>query len=208
MIKKTIKFKDYDDKDQVEDFYFNISKGEAVMMEMAAVDAEVEGLTDKIERLMKSRNGKEIVEVFKDIMSLSYGVKTADGRFLKEDALGRPLAVHFRSTGAYSELAFELATNAELGAEFINGLMPKTFREDVRKEVADRQDRTRTHIEETGRGFAPPEGAKVPLDYQPKKEPSSIQVLPDPVPSENLDNLSREDLIARLSGSTNVVRDV
>ncbi|QFG09152.1 hypothetical protein PBI_SPORTO_44 [Arthrobacter phage Sporto] len=196
MIKKTIKFKDYDDKEQVEDFHFNLSKGELVMMEMAAVDSETEGLSDKIERLMKSRSGKEIVDVFKDIMSLSYGVKTSDGRFMKEDADGRPLAVKFRSTGAYSELAFELATDAKAGSDFINGLMPQNMRDEVRKEVQERAGRQAEWLRETeakaGAHIAP----RVPQDFQKKAEPT-LQVLPAPV-DEDLSSLSKEDLLARL----------
>lgn len=181
MIKKTIKYTDHNGKELTEDFYFHISKGEAVLMEMEAVDSQVEGLTDKIERLMRSREGKEIVAVFKDIVNKSYGIKTADGRFLKEDAQGNPLVVHFRSTEAYSELVFEMATNAEEGAKFINGMMPASFREDVKKEVE----------------------RLAPRDHM-QKETSSTQVVPDPVlpspvqPEEDLTKLSHEELLARL----------
>lgn len=184
MIAKTIKFTDYNDKEQTETFHFNISKGEAVMMEMAAVDAQVEGMTDKIERLQKSRDGKEIVEIFKQIIGISYGIKTADGRFLKEDEKGNPLVVHFRSTGAYSELAFELATDAVKGAEFINGLFPANVREGVKQEVANQV------------------AARQPQDFQKKQvaEQPSVTVLPEPA-AENLDELSREDLLARLKGN-------
>lgn len=187
MILKTITYTDHNDKEHTEGFYFNISKGEFMLWEMEAVDAETEGMTDKIERLMRSRDGKEIVAVFKDIVAKSYGVKTADGRFMKEDVDGKPLVVHFRSTEAYDELVYELATNAEAGAEFINGLLPKKVREDVKKEVANRAQ---------------------PQDYQ-KKQASTVQVLPDlepatpamvpaPAPVEKLEELSKEDLIARL----------
>ncbi len=191
MIKKTIKFKDYNEKEQTEDFHFNLSKGELVMMEMAAVDAETEGMTDKIERLMKSRNGKEIVQVFKDIIGLSYGIKTADGRFMKEDAEGRPLVVQFRGTGAYSELAFQLATDGEAGSDFINGLMPANLREEVRQQVAETEARN-----EKQTSVAP----RAPQDYQKKQEKvvSSVEVLPDLPAAEDLAQLSHADLVARL----------
>jgi hypothetical protein len=182
MILKTIEFTDHNGKAQKEDFHFHISKGELVMMEMAAVDGQYEGMTDKIQRLMKTREGKEIVAIFKDIIATGYGIKTSDGRFMKEDAEGRPLVVHFRSTEAYSELAYELATDAEAGAKFINGLIPQALRDDVKKEVAQRT---------------------APQDYQ-KKQESTVQVVKDPVvveapPTENLNDLSKEDLIARLA---------
>lgn len=190
MIKKTITYTDHNKQEHTEDFYFNLPKGEFMLWEMEAVDAQNEGMTDKIEKLMKSRDGKEIVAVFKDLIAKSYGVKTADGRFMKEDIDGRPLIVHFRSTEAYDELIYELSTNAEAGAEFVNGIAPKAVRDDVKKEVANRAQ---------------------PQDYQ-KKQQSTVQVLPDlapvtpveaptpaPEPVEDLSALSKEDLIARLA---------
>lgn len=190
MIKKTITYTDHNNKEHTEDFYFNLPKGEFMLWEMEAVDAEHEGMTDKIEKLMRSREGKEIVAVFKDLIAKSYGVKTADGRFMKEDVDGRPLIVHFRSTEAYDELVYELATDAVAGAEFINGIAPKAVRDDIKKEVASRAQ---------------------PQDYQ-KKQQSTVQVLPDlapvtpveaptpaPASTENLNDLSKEDLIARLA---------
>lgn len=185
MIKKSITYTDHNGKEHTEDFHFNISKGEFLLWEMEAVDAQTEGMTDKIERLMRTRDGKEIVAVFKDLVAKSYGIKTADGRFMKEDADGRPLVVHFRSTEAYDELVYELATNAEGGAQFINGIAPKAVRDDVKKEVANRAQ---------------------PQDFQ-KKQQSTVQVLPNlepatpapaPAPVEDLSSLSKEDLLARL----------
>jgi hypothetical protein len=190
MIKKTLTYTDHNGKEHTEDFHFNLPKGEFMLWEMEAVDAETEGMTDKIERLMRSRDGKEIVAVFKDLIAKSYGIKTADGRFMKEDVDGRPLIVHFRSTEAYDELIYELATDADAGAEFVNGIAPKKVRDEVKKEVAARAQ---------------------PQDYQ-KKQASTVQVLPDavpvtpveapvpaPAPVENLEDLSKEDLIARLA---------
>lgn len=199
MIKKTIKYKDYAGNEKVEDFYFNMSKGELVLMEMSSVDENTEGMNDKLNRLIASRNGKEIADTFKEIVDLSYGERTVDQtRFQKEDVNGKSLAVRFRSTGAYSELIYELATDAEKGAEFVNGLMPAGLRDEVQKEVDYRTARERSEAQLQG--------------FQKKTEPSVVQVpeLPasepvlekTPEPEEDLTQLSKEELLAKLQTSS------
>lgn len=199
MIKKTIKYKDYAGNEKVEDFYFNMSKGELVLMEMSSVDENTEGMNDKLNRLIASRNGKEIADTFKEIVDLSYGERTVDQtRFQKEDANGKSLAVRFRSTGAYSELIYELATDADKGAEFVNGLMPAGLRDEVKKEVDSRTARERSEAKLQG--------------FQKKTEPSVTQVpeLPasepvlekTPEPEEDLTQLSKEELLAKLQTSS------
>lgn len=199
MIKKTIKYKDYAGNEKVEDFYFNMSKGELVLMEMSSVDENTEGMNDKLNRLIASRNGKEIADTFKEIVDLSYGERTVDQtRFQKEDVNGKSLAVRFRSTGAYSELIYELATDAEKGAEFVNGLMPAGLRDEVQKEVDYRTARERSESKLQG--------------FQKKTEPSVTQIpeLPasepvlekTPEPEEDLTQLSKEELLAKLQTSS------
>lgn len=193
MIKKTIKYTDYAGKEQVGEFYFNMSKGELVLLEMSAVDENTEGMNDKLNRLISSRNGKEIADTFKEIVDLSYGERTVDQtRFQKEDADGKSLAVRFRSTGAYSELIYELATDAEKGAEFINGLMPQNLRDEVNKEVSSLSAREKSEAAMSG--------------FKQKEAPSVVTVpeLPASEPvlektDEDLTKLSKEELLARFA---------
>lgn len=132
MIKKTIEFEDFNGVTQKKDFYFNMSKGELVKMQMAAVTERTDGLQEKIQRIIDTRNGKEIVKMVEEIIDMSYGIKSGDGsRFIKNEEV----IAEFRSTGAYSELTFELATDANLLAEFIKGLMPANLNAEVQKEV-------------------------------------------------------------------------
>lgn len=63
-----------------------------------------------------------MIKMFKEIIDLSYGVKSTDGRrFIKN----QEVLDDFRQTEAYSVLFMELATNSEAAAEFINGVVPK-----------------------------------------------------------------------------------
>ncbi len=129
MLKKTITYTDYDGVKREEDFYFNLSKAELTEMEMITEG----GLQKKIDRITKSRNGKEIIDLFKDIILRSYGEKSDDGRrFIKN----KELAEAFSQTEAYTELFMELATDADAAGAFINGIIPAEIAEQVQKEAA------------------------------------------------------------------------
>jgi len=197
MIKKTIKYTDYAGKEQVGEFYFNMSKGELVLLEMSAVDENTEGMNDKLNRLISSRNGKEIADTFKEIVDLAYGERTVDQtRFQKEDENGKSLAIRFRSTGAYSELIYELATDAEKGAEFINGLMPQNLRDEVNKEVSSLSAREKSEAAMTG--FKQKEAPSV---VTVPELPASEPILEKPAPvEEDFSKLTKEELLAKLQG--------
>lgn len=121
MLKKTIKFTDYNGVDREEDFYFNLSKAEILEMELGTVG----GLTEMIQRIVATNDTPSIVKIFKDLILKAYGEKSADGkRFLKVNDAGVPLSIAFSQTEAYTNLFMELATDADAAAKFVNGIVP------------------------------------------------------------------------------------
>ena len=126
MIKKTISYTDYDGNERTEDFYFNLSKPELIEMQTS----EAGGIEKKIEKISKEQDIKKIIELMKDIIQRSYGVKSDDGkRFIKN----QEVLDEFMQSEAYSELFMDLATNAEAASEFINGILPKGLVEEAKK---------------------------------------------------------------------------
>lgn len=126
MIKKTITYTDYDGNERTEDKYFNLSKPELIEMQAS----EVGGLEKKIEKISQEQDIKKIIELMKEIIQKSYGVKSDDGkRFIKN----QELLDEFMQSEAYSELFMELATDADAASEFINGILPKGLVEEVKK---------------------------------------------------------------------------
>lgn len=129
MIKKTIKFVDYDDNEREEDFYFNLSKAELAEMQLSTTG----GLEKMIEEIIKTKDVPKIMEIFKKIISASYGKKSPDGRrFMKS----QEILDEFMQTEAYSNLFMELSSNADVAADFIKGIIPN----DLRKEYEAAQD--------------------------------------------------------------------
>ena len=117
MLKKTIKYTDYNGVEREEDFYFNLSKAELTEMEATAVG----GYGNMLEKIVASKDNKQIVEIFKSIILKAYGEKSPDGkRFIKS----KELSEAFSQTEAYVELFMELALNEEAAAEFVNGIIP------------------------------------------------------------------------------------
>lgn len=124
MLKKTIAYTDYNGEDRKEDFYFNLSKAELVMMESSVVG----GMRQRLEKIVQSRDEVSIMEMFKDLIHRSYGVKSDDGkRFIKSEEL----ATQFEQTEAYSELVMEILSGADAAANFINAIIPR----DIAKEI-------------------------------------------------------------------------
>ena len=125
MLKKTIKYFDYNDEPREEDFYFNLSKAELAEMELSTTS----GLDETIRRISSTKDTPKLVQLFKDIILRSYGEKSPDGkRFIKSEEL----STAFSQTEAYTELFMELATNADSAAAFIKGIIPS----DMRKQIA------------------------------------------------------------------------
>ena len=121
MIKKTVTYKDYNDVERTENFYFNLSKAEVLEMEMGTDG----GMAETIQRIIDAKDAPAIIRVFKDLVLKAYGVKSDDGRrFMKVQPDGSRYADDFKETEAYSQICMELATDADAAAEFVNGIVP------------------------------------------------------------------------------------
>ena len=113
MFKKTITYVDFNGNTRTEDFYFNLNKAEYVLMEASTPG----GLKAYAENLIATHDVKKITEMFKDLVNMSYGVKSPDGlRFIKSEEK----TLEFTQTNAYGELIVELITDADKASYFAN----------------------------------------------------------------------------------------
>ena len=117
MLKKTITYTDYNGVERTEDFYFNFNESEILEMELGTTG----GLAEMINKIVAAQDAPAIIKVFKDLVLKAYGEKSADGKhFIKSEKL----STEFSQTEAYSKLFMELATDADAGAAFVNGIVP------------------------------------------------------------------------------------
>lgn len=130
MIKKTITYTDFNEMERTQDFFFNLTKVELMKME-ASVDG---GLAEKLKRISAAQDGVAIMEVMEDLIKKSYGVKTADGGFVKKPEYLEA----FVSTEAYSNLFFELVTDADAAVNFVKGVLPADLRDKIQLPVKNK----------------------------------------------------------------------
>ncbi len=118
MLVKKVKYVDYKNQPREEELYFNLSKAEIAEMELSHKG----GLSAKINRIVATEDGEEIIKLFKELIIKSYGIVSDDGkRFIKNDQLRE----EFLQTEAYSELFMELASDADAASAFVNGIIPQ-----------------------------------------------------------------------------------
>lgn len=117
MLAKKIKYTDYNGEEREEKFYFNITKAELLKMELYKKG----GMQAYLRRIINEQDQVKIVQMFEEIIDMSYGKKSDDGKtFIKNPEL----LAEFKQSEAYSELYVELVTNADAAAAFINGVIP------------------------------------------------------------------------------------
>ena len=126
MLKKTIKYTDFNGVEREEDFYFNLNKTE--LMEMAI--SKDGGLDVVLARLMQKLEVREIFAIIKELILKAYGEKSDDGVvFMKSPDISH----RFECTEAYNVLFMELVEDSDKALAFINALFP----EDVRKKIEE-----------------------------------------------------------------------
>jgi hypothetical protein len=143
LLKKVITYTNpFTDKEVTEEHYFHISKADLVEMEMEENKAsytdkegkQLTGMQAKLQQIVDSEDGKAIMAEFKDIIRRSYGKKDGD-RFLRSNEIWE----EFAATEAYSQLIFEICTDANAASNFINGIIPSNL-EQIAQEVKAKID--------------------------------------------------------------------
>lgn len=130
MLKKTITYTDYDGRERTEDFYFNLTKAELIEMDFSAKG----GMQKLLEQITETNDRKRLIELVKDLILRSYGVKSEDGRrFVKS----KELSEEFSQTEAFSELFMEVGTDDGAAVAFVKGILPQGLAAEVDKAAAE-----------------------------------------------------------------------
>jgi hypothetical protein len=133
MLKKTIKYTDFNGDEREENFYFNLSKSELTEMEL-----EINGgMSALLQQIIDTKDARGLLKIFKKIILASYGEKSADGKYFRKlDADGHQLSIDFVSSPAFDELFLGLFTDTISVADFVKGLMPADLAQQVEDEMA------------------------------------------------------------------------
>lgn len=148
MLKKLIKYVDYNGNERSENFYFNLNKAELMEMELGVTG----GMRQLLQLIIDKQDVPKIVDAFKTIILKAYGEKSPDGRVFNKS---KELSETFSHTEAYSNLYMELISDAKKAADFINGLMPADIVENMESDHGnltpiDQKEAKEVPVEEDG----------------------------------------------------------
>ena len=122
MLKKEIRYTDFNGVERMKTYYFNIGENEIMEME---VDVEG-GYAAFLKSIVEMQDARQLVAAFKQFILKAVGLKSDDGEsFIKTDEVREA----FSHTAAFQALFIELTTDANAAAAFVTGVMPKKFTE-------------------------------------------------------------------------------
>lgn len=126
MLKKLIKYTDFDGNEREEEFWFNLSKADLARLEYSREG----GMEAVVRRLQNRLSGPEVYKIFEEIVLGAYGEKSDDGRrFIKSPELSKA----FSETPAYDELLTDILSSEENMANFIYALLPEDMKEQAKE---------------------------------------------------------------------------
>lgn len=135
MVKRTIKYTDFNGEQRVEDFYFNLTAAEVAKMEWSKNG----GLSTFMKRIFDAKDITEITKVIDMMIMEAYGEKSDDGKYFVKGK-DHEKARAFMETQAYSDFYFDLISRKGAMAQFFNELVPK--------ELADKAEAMAKEAEE------------------------------------------------------------
>lgn len=129
MIKKTVKYEDFNGNQKETTCYFHLSKPELLELEYSKKG----GFTEWINRLAESQDRKEIFNTVKNFVLSSYGEKSVDGdTFDKSDDIKHK----FERSAIYDSLMMELCTSETAIVDFMYGILPADMQQAAKAEYA------------------------------------------------------------------------
>ena len=129
MFKEEITYKDYNNLERTETFYFKLTTSE--LQEMQA--SYPGGMSEHMASISARKDMPEMMKFFKELIMKSYGEKSPDGRrLMKQDG---ELAKAFVETPAYDIIFQKIFTEENGMIDFIVGIMPSDIAEKMRPEI-------------------------------------------------------------------------
>lgn len=123
MFKKKITYTDYNGQERTEDLYFNLSRSELIMLESTTPG----GYAAMLQRIIDSKDQRQLMNEFTNLIKMSYGVKSDDGKhFIKNDEVVND----FLNSAAFDQMFLEFFTDDNAASDFANGVLPSNVNND------------------------------------------------------------------------------
>jgi len=119
MLKKTVKFIDFDGAERTTVLYFNLVESEIVRL-----DVEFKGgLENYINNLNAGSDTQDILTLFERVILLAYGEKSEDGLYFLK---GPDKSELFKQSAAYNSLFMSIVQDVDVATDFFNRLLSST----------------------------------------------------------------------------------
>jgi hypothetical protein len=115
MLKKTVKYTDFDNVERTDTLYFNLTQAELLEIEIHTPG----GMEKTIKNAVSDEKSDKIFDIMKELIMKSYGEKNSDGKFIKTAAISEA----FSHTECYSTLLFDVLETSEKAANFFNAII-------------------------------------------------------------------------------------
>lgn len=128
---KRLTYKDFNNVERTEDFYFGLTEAEALEMELTTPG----GVVAMLQKIVDEKDITKMVEFWKKFLVLAYGEKSADGKYFVKNEKIKEM---FTYTQAYSDLFVLFSTNDIEAAKFVRGILPGDISdEDLAKAMSE-----------------------------------------------------------------------
>lgn len=123
MYKTTLEYRDFNNKQQKEDLYFNLTEAEIVRLDVGFPG----GLIEFAQAINADTDKSKIMDMIETVLEASYGIKSEDGkRFVKNHEVKES----FLNSAAYSALFVKMMRDTDFAAELFNALVSRTTLDD------------------------------------------------------------------------------
>ena len=128
MLKKIVKFEDFNGEQQEAEVHFNLTK-----TELANYYAQFEGGFDQyFKEAIRRGDIQTVSELMFNFIHLSYGQKSPDGlKFIKTEEDLRL----FQQTAVYDQICTEVMSDVESFLDFVYSIVPRKVAEEAKKLV-------------------------------------------------------------------------
>lgn len=177
MLIKPITYTTFDGVEVTENFYFNMTKAELMVM-MLEHESKTSNFEKNMRTIAESGDGKIIMPAFKNIIAMSYGERSDDGKYFhKSDEISKAFEGH----AAYDVLLSEMLEDPEKRmAEFIDSIMPQALlaaaRRDADAQATETPQPTVAEPEKTPSQLARERSEARLQGHKPKEEPKQSSV--------------------------------
>lgn len=133
MLKQTVKYTDFNDREVEEVLYFNLNKTE--MVDFLPMLPRLERMAAAIQgndRELTNAEIKEMLDIIKSFVAASYGERSEDGKYFRKSP---EIFADFKASAAYDAFLFSLFEDVNKGNKFLEQIMPKDLAQAAAQEA-------------------------------------------------------------------------